>query len=72
MSAPGRKSIYGGCFPIVWSLERVFTDMPHVPFRDGVWPKFLHGNARRCSSSASSDGQASAGSGDEENRCRLH
>ena len=29
------------------SLERIFSDMPHVPFKDEVWPKFLHGNARR-------------------------
>jgi uncharacterized protein len=29
------------------SLERIFSDMPHVPFRDHVWPKFLHENARR-------------------------
>jgi hypothetical protein len=21
--------------------------MPHVPFKDEVWPKFLHENARR-------------------------
>jgi hypothetical protein len=29
------------------SLERIFTDMPHVPFKDEVWPKFLRGNALR-------------------------
>jgi hypothetical protein len=27
------------------SLERIFGDMPHVPFKDEVWPKFLRGNA---------------------------
>jgi len=41
------KIIYGGYFPMGLSLERIFTDMPHVPFRDQVWPKFLHENARR-------------------------
>ncbi|WP_319943418.1 amidohydrolase family protein [Nocardia aurantia] len=41
------KILYGGYFPMGLSLERIFTDMPHVPFRDDVWPKFLSGNARR-------------------------
>jgi predicted TIM-barrel fold metal-dependent hydrolase len=41
------KIIYAGYFPMGLSLERIFTDMPHVPFRDHVWPKFLHENARR-------------------------
>jgi hypothetical protein len=27
------------------SLERIFGDMPNVPFKDEVWPKFLRGNA---------------------------
>jgi len=41
------KIIYAGYFPMGLSLERIFGDMPHVPFRDHVWPKFLHENARR-------------------------
>jgi predicted TIM-barrel fold metal-dependent hydrolase len=41
------KIIYGGYFPMGLSLERIFTAMPDVPFRDHVWPKFLHENARR-------------------------
>ena len=41
------KVIYAGYFPMGLTLERIFTDMPHVPFRDHVWPKFLSGNARR-------------------------
>jgi uncharacterized protein len=41
------KIIYGGYFPMGLSLERIFSDMPHVPFRDDVWPKFLSENARR-------------------------
>jgi hypothetical protein len=27
------------------SLERIFTDMQSVPFKDDVWPKFLRENA---------------------------
>jgi predicted TIM-barrel fold metal-dependent hydrolase len=41
------KIIYAGYFPMGLSLERIFTDLPHVPFKDEVWPKFLHQNARR-------------------------
>ncbi|WP_101524696.1 amidohydrolase family protein [Nocardioides houyundeii] len=41
------KIIYAGYFPMGLSLERIFTDMPHVPFKEEVWPKFLSGNARR-------------------------
>ncbi len=41
------KVLYAGYFPMGLSLERIFTDMPNVPFRDHVWPKFLSGNARR-------------------------
>jgi uncharacterized protein len=41
------KIIYAGYFPMGLSLERIFSDMPHVPFKDEVWPKFLSGNARR-------------------------
>jgi uncharacterized protein len=41
------KVIYGGYFPMGLSLERIFSDMPQVPFKDEVWPKFLSENARR-------------------------
>ena len=41
------KVIYAGYFPDGLSLDRIFAEMPHVPFRDHVWPKFLHENARR-------------------------
>ena len=27
--------------------ERIMTEMQDVPFRDGVWPKFLRDNALR-------------------------
>ena len=39
------KLIYGGYFPMGLSLERIFTEMPNVGFRDEVWPKFLRTNA---------------------------
>ena len=41
------KIIYAGYFPMGLSLERIFSDMPNVPFKDEVWPKFLYGNAAR-------------------------
>jgi predicted TIM-barrel fold metal-dependent hydrolase len=41
------KVLYAGYFPMGLSLERIMTDMPKVPFRDHVWPKFLHENARK-------------------------
>lgn len=41
------KILYGGYFPMGLSLERIFRDLPHVPFKDEVWPKFLYGNAAR-------------------------
>jgi predicted TIM-barrel fold metal-dependent hydrolase len=41
------KVLYAGYFPMGLTLERIFTDMPAVPFRDHVWPKFLSENARR-------------------------
>ena len=41
------KILYAGYFPMGLSLERIFADMPSVPFRDHVWPKFLRENAMR-------------------------
>jgi predicted TIM-barrel fold metal-dependent hydrolase len=41
------KILYAGYFPMGLTLERIFTDMPQVPFKDEVWPKFLSQNARR-------------------------
>jgi uncharacterized protein len=41
------KIIYAGYFPMGLSLERIFTDMPNVGFKDDVWPKFLRENAVR-------------------------
>jgi len=41
------KVIYAGYFPMGLSLDRIMGDMPHVPFKDDVWPKFLWENAAR-------------------------
>ena len=39
------KVMYAGYYPMGLSLERIFTELPNVPFRDHVWPKFLRENA---------------------------
>ena len=39
------KVMYAGYFPMGLSLERIFGELPEVPFRDHVWPKFLRENA---------------------------
>jgi predicted TIM-barrel fold metal-dependent hydrolase len=39
------KVMYAGYFPMGLSLERIFAELPNVPFRDDVWPKFLRENA---------------------------
>ena len=41
------KIMYAGYFPMGLSLERIFTDMQNVPFKEHVWPKFLRENAQR-------------------------
>jgi uncharacterized protein len=41
------KVMYAGYFPMGLSLERIFGEMPDVPFRDHVWPRFLRENAIR-------------------------
>ena len=41
------KILYAGYFPMGMSLDRIFSDMAEVPFRDHVWPKFLRENAIR-------------------------
>jgi predicted TIM-barrel fold metal-dependent hydrolase len=41
------KVMYAGYYPMGLSLERIFREMPEVPFRDHVWPKFLRENAVR-------------------------
>jgi len=39
--------MYAGYYPMGLSLDRIFKEMPDVPFRDHVWPKFLRENALR-------------------------
>jgi uncharacterized protein len=41
------KIMYAGYYPMGLSLERIFRELPQVPLRDEVWPKFLSLNARR-------------------------
>ena len=41
------KVMYAGYFPMGLSLERIFSELPHVPLRDHVWPLFLRDNAVR-------------------------
>ncbi len=39
------KIIYAGYFPMGLHLDRIFSEMESVPFKDKVWPKFLRDNA---------------------------
>jgi predicted TIM-barrel fold metal-dependent hydrolase len=41
------KVMYAGYFPMGLTLERIFRELPNVPLRDEVWPKFLRENAVR-------------------------
>lgn len=41
------RIMYAGYWPMGLSLERIFRELPGVPFKDEVWPKFLRGNAAR-------------------------
>jgi predicted TIM-barrel fold metal-dependent hydrolase len=41
------KVMYAGYFPMGLSLERIFSELPHVGLKDDVWPKFLRENAVR-------------------------
>jgi len=41
------KIMYAGYFPMGLTLDRIFSELPDVPFRDHVWPKFLRDNALR-------------------------
>jgi uncharacterized protein len=40
------KVMYAGYFPMGLSLDRIFAELPEVPFKDEVWPLFLRDNAR--------------------------
>ena len=39
------KVMYAGYFPMGLSLDRIMNELPGVPLRDDVWPKFLRHNA---------------------------
>jgi hypothetical protein len=41
------KVIWSGYFPAGLTYDRIFAELPEVPFRDHVWPKFLRENAQR-------------------------
>jgi predicted TIM-barrel fold metal-dependent hydrolase len=41
------KVMYAGYFPAGLSLDRIFSELQDVPFKDEVWPKFLRENAKR-------------------------
>jgi hypothetical protein len=41
------KVMYAGYFPMGLALERIFSELPNVGFKDDVWPKFLRENAAR-------------------------
>ena len=40
------KVLYAGYFPAGLTYDRIWSDMPSVPLKDEVWPKFLRDNAR--------------------------
>jgi predicted TIM-barrel fold metal-dependent hydrolase len=40
-----KKILYAGYWPMGLSLERIFGELPNVPFKDEVWPRFLRDNA---------------------------
>jgi predicted TIM-barrel fold metal-dependent hydrolase len=44
-SRGANKVMYAGYFPMGLSLDRIFKELPNVPFNDDVWPKFLRENA---------------------------
>jgi hypothetical protein len=39
--------MYAGYFPMGLTLERIFQELPDVPLREHVWPRFLRDNATR-------------------------
>jgi predicted TIM-barrel fold metal-dependent hydrolase len=41
------KILYAGYYSAGLGLDRIFSELPNVPFRDHVWPKFLRENAIR-------------------------
>jgi predicted TIM-barrel fold metal-dependent hydrolase len=41
------KVLYAGYFPAGLTYDRIFDELPAVPLREDVWPKFLRDNAVR-------------------------
>ena len=41
------RIMYAGYYPMGLSLRRIFEELPNVPFKDEVWPKFLRENTVR-------------------------
>jgi predicted TIM-barrel fold metal-dependent hydrolase len=41
------KIMYAGYYPMGLTLDRIWSELPHVGFKDEVWPKFLRENAMR-------------------------
>jgi len=41
------RVMYAGYFPMGLSLDRIMRELPGVPLKDEVWPKFLRDNARK-------------------------
>jgi predicted TIM-barrel fold metal-dependent hydrolase len=41
------KIMYGGYYPYGLDIDRIFAELPGVPLKDEVWPKFLRENAAR-------------------------
>lgn len=41
------RILYAGYFPMGLTLDRIFSELPAVPFKDHVWPRFLRDNAVR-------------------------
>jgi uncharacterized protein len=39
------RVLYAGYYPSGLTLERSFSELEDVPFREAVWPKFLRENA---------------------------
>jgi predicted TIM-barrel fold metal-dependent hydrolase len=46
-SRGAEKIMYAGYYPMGLSLDRIFSEMPNVSFRDHIWPLFLRENAMR-------------------------
>jgi predicted TIM-barrel fold metal-dependent hydrolase len=40
------KILYAGYYPMGLTLDRIMSELPLVPFREHVWPKFLRDNAK--------------------------